>query len=1377
MNANTPLRPVIIRSHSRLVALFAALCCCCTIATLARTPVAEAAIQHHFLSQITEAGGKPFEGSVCGVAVDPATQEVYVADPGRNAIFIYSSKGKYEREISGLSITGGKFNPNSACSLAVDDKTGDVYVADAGPGLVYVFNSLGGYVTTMSGANTPAKSFGGGIDNIHVAVDQASGDVYVSDEYDGVVDRFNSNDEYQSQLPVAHVFALAVDSSGDVFVSPEGSGVVQEFDSSGTQVLEIAGTSKGAFGSRTSLAVDAAGNVYVADQTKQIMDEFDSAGTFVGKISEAAGGAFSKPEGVAVNAAGDVYVADASESVPGVVDEFGAPVVVPEPVTGAASNRANTTATVAGTVNPDGTPTTYQFEYGTSTSYGSVSPAAPGVVGSDSTVHPESANLTGLKPGTLYHYRLVASNGTGANEGTEYGEDYTFSTTGPPRVDAQSVTSIVQSGATVDGEVNPGGYETQVFVEYGATSSYGSSTTPIVIGQSKQTVDLPVVLALSGLKASTTYHYQIVAVNECEPHVECRAEGLDETFTIEPPATIEDESFAAASSGSVRLNAEIDGFGTATDYFYEYGTSTAYGSKTPVRSLGAANENVNAPAQLSGLSPDTVYHFRAVASNALGEEGGGDMTFTTLVAPVAGLPDGRGWEMVTPPDNHNAQPYHSEGFYGSPLFEDGSPSQLLARAAADGDAMTYLADPTVGGSGTTSHVAGGGNQYLATRSAAGGWTQTNIQPSGLASQFYEGFSSDLSVGILNSEGETAAEGAQGVPAGYRVNYMRDSDGSYRPFFTETPPYRTAAEFEAAYVADDVSNGGLGYAGASADMSHELFEANDALTENAPGGSGNDPVSKLSYADENNLYDSVDGRLYLVNVLPEGEAQDGATFGAPSEAQGFTSDGPDFSNVISADGSRIFWSSLAPEKVDGEPGNGLLPARPDALYVRENDTRRESPLNEQGECTVPKDACTVLIANGREVRYWAANSEGTKVFFTNGGDLYEYQLPVGQVSGQAVDLTPGSGEAGVLGVLGASENGEYVYFTATTALVPGAAEGAANLYMYHDGETVFVTTLSAGDDDLSSEYTSIGESGVPLVGDWRPSPGTRTAQVAPQGRALVFLSSKSLTGYPNEGVLEVYVYEPGESDPLHCVSCSPSGEPPPFTSRETEEEPGGLLPISHANTFMLRWISEDGSRVFFDSVEPLVPQAANGRMNVYEWERDGSGSCTEASGCIYLLSGGASTAGSWLIDASANGDDVFFTTRGKLVPADQNENVDLYDARVGAAQPLAANACSGTGCQGLPAAPPVFSTPASATFAGVGNFPPPAATVAPKQKPKTAAQLRAAKLAAALKACKAKAGAKRKSCEASARKRYGGKTKAKAKRSQAKAKKSSTSEGI
>jgi hypothetical protein len=730
--------------------------------------------------------------------------------------------------------------------------------------------------------------------------------------------------------------------------------------------------------------------------------------------------------------------------------------------------------------------------------------------------------------------------------------------------------------------------------------------------------------------------------------------------------------------------------------------------------------------------------------------------------------------MVSPVKNEDGNVYTPAGY---PLSLGDAPTGAgPSQAAPDGSAVTYDADPLSSGSGAF------GNSYLATRDPSGGWTTVDLNPPAYKFLHFQAFSEDLSVGILDTcEEPLLAPQAPG--GGYSILYSHsNSDGGgsgYRALITVKPPKQLSCNTAAASAASfgssaegDLQPRPVLYAGATADLSHILFEANDALTANAtPTGD-----------EENNLYDLVGGELRLVNVLPgEDHGEPDATFGSP---WGNFDDPPDFSHVISSDGSRVFWTALEAVK-----NGSTIEKRPKALYVRENGTE-----------TVQVDASQGGSGSAGGGWFWTASSNGEKAFFTDcsrltvgstavssggcgtpggggelgspqGNDLYEYDLakPVGE---RLTDLTVDHNAEDLLGadvggVLGASENGEYVYFVASGVLAPGAVHGdcastapegsLCNLYLHHDNTTTFIAALSPHDN--KNEFSAGG-----AFGDWQPDLGHRTAEVTPDGHSIVFMSDQSLTGYDNtvnqKAIDEVYVYDTETEPHLSCASCDPSGAPPSVFSGLASS----FLPVSdYSHTFQPRWISEDGSRVFFDTVEPLVPQDTNGLRDVYEWERDGAGSCQDSEGCIYLLSGGTSTDSSSFIDASANGQDAFIVTRAQLVPQDRAEDFNLYDVRVGGVQPLSPPACSGTGCQGVPSAPPLFATPPSVTFNGVGNFepPPPAPAVKPKAKPLTRAQ----KLANALKACRKKPKKKRAACKTQAKKSYG--TKSKAKKSSAK----------
>ena len=188
------------------------------------------------------------------------------------------------------------------------------------------------------------------------------------------------------------------------------------------------------------------------------------------------------------------------------------------------------------------------------------------------------------------------------------------------------------------------------------------------------------------------------------------------------------------------------------------------------------------------------------------------------------------------------------------------------------------------------------------------------------------------------------------------------------------------------------------------------------------------------------------------------------------------------------------------------------------------------------------------------------------------------------------MTPEGSTANVRGVIGMSVDGEYIYFVARGVLAEGSTEGESNIYLLHDGVTNFIATLENGEGEEMPPYNTT--NGV-SAGDWAPGMRGRTAEVTPDGQAMVFMSTRSLTGYDNmtehKGqVSEVYVYE-AEGKRLFCASCNRSGEPLYESSNEElrEGNSAGYLPISWSNTYLPQWISDDGSRVFFDSDVPLV----------------------------------------------------------------------------------------------------------------------------------------------------------------------------------------------
>ncbi|HEY2140701.1 MAG TPA: hypothetical protein VGG98_01425 [Solirubrobacteraceae bacterium] len=1026
-----------------------------------------------------------------------------------------------------------------------------------------------------------------------------------------------------------------------------------------------------------------------------------------------------------------------------------------EIVSESVSNVKATEATLEGTVNPNNQLTECHFQYGKETLSVHVESSVPctpvslEAVFEDKNVSPTEVNetgqtvpkrLTGLEPDTTYHYRIATKNGKG-EEAVGPEKEFKRVAAPPEKPVTEEAKQISNTTAELHGIVNPTTPSSvSWFFQYAIGSSCTAADVSTTPAQGSEEVQAHAAEAnAAGLRPHTEYTVCLVAENESKE----KTVGGAVSFTTTALApSVDDEYISQAGFADVTLTAKINPHGSPAMYHFEYGISGASGASTATRPLAAAESDVTATAELTGLQPGTDYQARVVVEDESGSTVGAPFSFTTDATTAAPLPDGRVYEMVSPPQNQDADIYAPglQGYTGN--GGTGSPFQ----AAANGEAITYVGESVSGGNGSSGSGGFGGtrgdkggvnftgNQLLARRSASG-WTQEVIAATGRAHSFYEAFSEDLSTGILRAgsfaELTALLPEAESLGAGYRVLYTRND--------------KTQAEHALFTQFTQMGQPGIfgffpRFVGASADFSTMVFDANAALTPGAPAGS--------------HVYESKGGQPSLINVLPDGTVEPSAQAGGVEEAGAEEEGSPEFSRAVSADGSRVVWT-----------GTGSHPN----LY-----------MHRDAAATVQVDASQAGGVGGGG-HFWTASSDGEKVFFTDdaaagltsdtvsgsGANLYEYDVGDRKLT----DLTTGP-DARVQGVIGATEDGSYVYFVADGALAEGTTTGTCegwagslsarcNLYVRHDGTTTFVSSLSQNDGLLVSNTTGITPGGGGgIEGDWVTGVGLRTADVAADG-AVVFDSDLSLTGYRNEGAKEVYVYDPATGGELTCVSCDPSGAPPLTADVLKKTQIAGLLPVSHDTSHATRVISADGGRVFFDAAVPLLPQDTNRQMDVYEWERDGAGTCTLAKGCLSLLTGGKSDAGSFLLDSSLSGDDVFVVTRAQLAEQDRNENYDVYDVRVDGVRQATPPSCSGTGCQGVPLTPPTFATPSSVTFSGTGNFLPRAPGVV---KPKAKSLTRAQKLVVTLRACRKKSAKRaRVSCEASAQKKYGA-TKKKAKKS-------------
>jgi uncharacterized repeat protein (TIGR01451 family) len=291
----------------------------------------------------------------------------------------------------------------------------------------------------------------------------------------------------------------------------------------------------------------------------------------------------------------------------------------PNITTNPATNPAAYSATLNGTVDPHGLSTSVHFQYGLTASYGSTTASQ---TKTGTTSQNVSANISGLSASTTYHFRIVATN----SAGTRYGADKTFTTlspTGAPVAITKSSTNVASFSSTLNGSLNPHGLTTLVYFQYGTTTGYGLTTA----SQSRSGNTYQNISAnISGLSASSTYHFRIVATNNAGTTY-----GADNTFTTlsptgAPVAITEPATNVAGSSAT--LNGSLDPHGLTTTVYFQWGATTSYGHTTALQSQ-SGNTFRNIAANISGLSTHTTYHFRTVATNSAGTRYGGDRTFTT----------------------------------------------------------------------------------------------------------------------------------------------------------------------------------------------------------------------------------------------------------------------------------------------------------------------------------------------------------------------------------------------------------------------------------------------------------------------------------------------------------------------------------------------------------------------------------------------------------------------------------------------------------------------------------------------------------------------------------------------------------------------------
>ncbi|MES2315845.1 MAG: hypothetical protein V4486_03915 [Patescibacteria group bacterium] len=313
---------------------------------------------------------------------------------------------------------------------------------------------------------------------------------------------------------------------------------------------------------------------------------------------------------------------------------------VPAASTENASFISASGAVLNGEVSPNGVQTSYWYEYGTTQALGSNSSAQ--LVGGGYVTFKAPAAIGGLKPSTLYYYRLSAQN----QFGKVMGETSTFTTTATattPQVNYSSpvsqtrdATVITSSSVTLNGTVNPNGSATFYWFEYGDSFSLGNTTAVSSAGGGN--VSVSASAALSGLTPEKTYYYRLNAQNAYGT-----TNGNISVFMTQPtnppaqPANVPNAvtgSATSVTSTSAALNGQVDPNGVATNYHFEYGKSTLFGlftleQRTDDRAAGTGTALAPVTRSITGLDNNSTYYYRLVAENSQGKTFGAIFSFTT----------------------------------------------------------------------------------------------------------------------------------------------------------------------------------------------------------------------------------------------------------------------------------------------------------------------------------------------------------------------------------------------------------------------------------------------------------------------------------------------------------------------------------------------------------------------------------------------------------------------------------------------------------------------------------------------------------------------------------------------------------------------------